>query len=282
MQTIVSAAWLQAHLGDPNIRILDASYHLPTAGRDPELEFVAQHIPGALRFDIQAISDHSNALPHMLPCADEFVRAVGALGVTDETQVVVYDSLGLFSAARAWWMFRHFGHGRVAVLDGGLPAWLGAGGGVESGAPDPVAESSSLTDRGASDSVVDAEWLLAHLHDPSVLILDARARGRFSGTDPEPRPGMRSGHIPGCCNLPFVDCLDPQTRCLKPASALRRQFAEAGLLNQEVVVSCGSGVTACVLALAMAVCELPPPRLYDGSWSDWGSRDDLPIETASS
>jgi thiosulfate/3-mercaptopyruvate sulfurtransferase len=276
--TLVSADWLAEHIDDVDLRILDASYFLPTVDRNADREFVKGHIPGALRFDIEEISDPEDTLPHMLPTAEQFEHAMQGLGVGEGMQIVVYDALGLFSAARAWWMFRYFGHDTVAVLDGGLPAWVAAGGGLQEGRGRVRTPPYPFRAKARSGWVVDAETLLEGMGSDKQLILDARARGRFIGRDPEPRPGMRAGHIPGSTNVPFMELLDPETKQMKPRAELLEIFANAGVDDQPIVVSCGSGVTACVLALGLEVCGLSTPALYDGSWSEWGIREDLPIE----
>lgn len=277
--TLVSVDWLHDHFKDPNVIVLDASYHLPTVKRDPDAEFIEQHIPGALRFDIEEISDHEASLPHMLPTAEQFDEAMQDLGVGAGMQVVVYDSVGLFSAARAWWMFRYFGHDEVAVLDGGLPAWIEAGHPVESGRGKVVPPPHPFKSRVHPHWVVDADDLLQNIDSKEHLVLDARANPRFKGEAAEPRPGMRAGHIPGSANVPFSDLLNSETGRFKSVDEVRSRFADAGVDHLPVVVSCGSGVTACVLALGLEIAGLPEPKLYDGSWSEWGSRDDLPIET---
>lgn len=277
--TLVSVDWLHDHFNDPNVIVLDASYHLPTVKRDPDAEFIEQHIPGALRFDIEEISDHEASLPHMLPTAEQFDEAMQDLGVGAGMQVVVYDSVGLFSAARAWWMFRYFSHDEVAVLDGGLPAWIEAGHPVESGRGKVVPPPHPFKSRVHPHWVVDADDLLQNIDSKEHLVLDARANPRFKGEAAEPRPGMRAGHIPGSANVPFSDLLDSETGRFKSVDEVRSRFADAGVDHLPVVVSCGSGVTACVLALGLEIAGLPEPKLYDGSWSEWGSRDDLPIET---
>ena len=277
--TLVSVDWLHDHFNDPNVIVLDASYHLPTAKRDPDDEFIEQHIPGALLFDIEEISDHEASLPHMLPTSEQFDEAMQDLGVGAGMQVVVYDSVGLFSAARAWWMFRYFGHDEVAVLDGGLPAWIGAGHSVESGRGKVVPPPHPFKSRVHRHWVVDASDLLQNIDSNEHLVLDARANPRFKGEAAEPRPGIRAGHIPGSANVPFSDLLDSETGRFKSVDEVRSRFADAGVDHLPVDVSCGSGVTACVLALGLEIAGLPEPKLYDGSWSEWGSRDDLPIET---
>lgn len=277
--TLVSVDWLHDHFNDPNVIVLDASYHLPTVKRDPDAEFIEQHIPGALRFDIEEISDHEASLPHMLPTAEQFDEAMQDLGVGAGMQVVVYDSVGLFSAARAWWMFRYFSHDEVAVLDGGLPAWIEAGHPVESGRGKVVPPPHPFKSRVHPHWIVDADDLLQNIDSKEHLVLDARANPRFKGEAAEPRPGMRAGHIPGSANVPFSDLLDSETGRFKSVDEVRSRFADAGVDHLPVVVSCGSGVTACVLALGLEIAGLPEPKLYDGSWSEWGSRDDLPIET---
>jgi len=276
--TIVSADWLSSHIDDIDLRILDASYFLPTMKRNADREFVAGHIPGALRFDIEEISDPEATLPHMLPNAEEFEHAMQGLGVGEGMQVVVYDAMGLFSAARAWWMFRYFGHDSVAVLDGGLPAWLAHGGELQTGRGKVRTPAHPFRAKARSGWTVNAEMICDSLGQGDLSILDARARGRFIGQDPEPRPGMRAGHIPGSKNLPFMDLLDQESKLLKSRTELLELFNAVGVGEQPLVVSCGSGVTACVLALGLEICGLPTPKLYDGSWSEWGVRDDLPIE----
>ncbi|MDC3058743.1 3-mercaptopyruvate sulfurtransferase, partial [Litorivicinus sp.] len=268
--TLVSVDWLLEHLDDSNLIVLDASYHLPTAKRDPDAEFVKQHIPGALRFDIDEISDHNSALPHMLPTTYRFDEAMQDLGVGAGMQVIVYDSLGLFSAARAWWMFRYFGHDKVAILDGGLPAWMGAGQTVESGRGRVIPPPHPFKSHVHLNWVVDAQDVLENINSNEYLVLDARAQPRFRGEAAEPRPGMRAGHIPGSANVPFSDLLDADSGFFQSIEAVRERFAEAGVDHRPVVVSCGSGVTACILALGLELAGLPEPKLYDGSWTEWG------------
>ena len=278
-KTLVGARWLADHLQDKNILILDASIHLPTAHRDPNQEFLERHIPGALRFDIEKIAEPDSVLPHMLPSSDLFDAAMKGLGVESGIQIVVYDSAGLFSAARAWWMFRYFGHFEVAVLDGGLPAWIRAGYTVESGACQIQTPTHLFKSSQRGDLVVDATDLLDNIRSKDYVVLDARANWRFVGEAAEPRPGMRAGHIPGSVNLPFNDLLDAETGLFQPIDIIRQRFEAVVDTDQQVAVSCGSGITACVLALGLEVAGLREPMLYDGSWSEWGGRKDLPVET---
>jgi thiosulfate/3-mercaptopyruvate sulfurtransferase len=267
---LVSTEWLAAHQSDNNLRILDGSWYLPQAGRNSQLEYIAAHIPGALFCDLDLISDHSTALPHMLPPAEQFARDAGGLGVGDESRVVVYDSSGLnMSAARIWWMFRAFGHDQVSVLDGGLGKWRAEGRPLELGAV--AVEPKVFSPRPPLEQVRSLDQMRDNLMTGREQVLDARSAGRFAGTEPEPRPGLRSGHIPGSRNLPFPQLVGPDGALL-PAELLRAKFEGAGIdLNRPVTTTCGSGTTACALLLALHVLGVKSAALYDGSWSQWGA-----------
>ena len=276
---LVSTDWLAAHLPDADLRILDASFYLPTEAADAAALFAEAHIPGARFYDLEAVADQETSLPHMVPTAGRFERMVAALGVSDGDHVVFYDQKGLFSAARGWWLMRLFGHDRVSVLDGGLPKWRSEGRPVQSGAPAPChpgqfhATFRAAQLRGLGD-------MLGNLESGTELVLDARPAGRFAGTAPEPRPGLPSGHIPGAHSLPASDLLAADQTMLPP-DALRTRFAQAGVDGtRPIVTSCGTGVTAAILTLGLAVAGLPTGALYDGSWTEWASRPETPKATA--
>ena len=275
---LVSADWLAAHLTDPNVIVLDASYYLANHKRDADAEFLAGHIPGAQRFDVDAISDKSNPLPHMLPPADQFASRVKKMGIGDGMHVVAYDSEGLYSAARVWWMFRAMGHEEVRILNGGLKKWKAEARALEDGEPrsrQPRHFSAMLNAELVRD-VADVRGLIG---SKAAQIVDARAAARFEGSVPEPRAGLRSGHIPGSRNVPFATLLNGDGT-LKPAAELAAIFAGAGIdTGRPVVASCGSGVTAGVVALALAVLGRTDAAVYDGSWTEWGADATLPIET---
>lgn len=273
---LVETGWLAEHLDAPDLVVLDASLHLPTTGRNPKAEYLAQHIPGALFFDIDDISDEKNPLPHMLPSTAKFASRVKKMGLGDGMRVVVYDSEGLYSAARAWWMFRIMGHDDVAVLNGGLKKWKAEGRRLEDGEP-PRRTERHFTPRFHAELVRDMAEVKALIGDKTTQIVDARAAGRFEGRDPDPRPGLRTGHIPSSRNVPFATLLQPDGT-LKPAAELHELFAKAGVdTGQPVVATCGSGVTAGVIALALALLGRPDAAIYDGSWVEWGADNGMPV-----
>ncbi len=275
---LVTTDWLAAHLDDPKVRIVDASFKMPGILPLPKDDYLKAHIPGAVFFDVDAVSDHTNPLPHMFPGADQFGRDVGALGIGNDDTVVVYDAGGWVAGPRAWWMFLAFGHSDVRVLDGGLKKWIAEGRPVQSG---PVT-SKPATFKAAFDArrVRTMQQLVANLEGKGEQVIDARASDRFAGGVPEPRPGLRSGHIPGSRNVPYAELFDAKTGAMKPLDELRRAFTGAGVdMNRPIVTSCGSGVSALVLTLALYRLGVRGSALYDGSWSEWGRPDGPPVAT---
>jgi thiosulfate/3-mercaptopyruvate sulfurtransferase len=273
---LVETDWLAERLDAPDIVVLDASLHLPTTGRNAKAEYLAAHIPGALFFDIDDIADETNPLPHMLPPTVKFASRVKKMGVGDGARVVVYDTEGLYSAARAWWMFRIMGHNDVAVLNGGLKKWKAEGRALEDGEP-TRRTPRHFTPRFHAELVRDAAEVKALIGSTAAQIVDARSAGRFEGRDADPRPGLRQGHIPGSRNVPYATLLNADGT-LKPAAELAAVFAKAGVeLERPVVATCGSGVTAGIVALALAVLGRPDAAVYDGSWVEWGADASLPL-----
>ena len=276
-KTLVSTAWLADHLKDPDLRVLDATWFMPDAGRDARAEYDASHIPGARFFDVDDVSDHRSELPHMVPPTEKFMSRMRKLGVGDGHQIVVYDAMGLFSAARVWWLFRLMGKTDIAVLDGGFPKWQAEGRPVED--MPPVIRDRHMTVSRQNQMVKDVTQVASASKLGDYVIVDARSPERFRGDAPEPREGLRAGHIPNSRNVFFRDLLNVDGT-MKDDEALRATFEAAGVdLSKPAILSCGSGVTASVLALAMERIGKTDHAVYDGSWSEWGMFQDLPIAT---
>ncbi|CAI9088007.1 OLC1v1022234C1 [Oldenlandia corymbosa var. corymbosa] len=296
---VVSVDWLHTNLEEPDLKVLDASWYMPDEQRNPLQEYQVAHIPGALFFDVDGISDRSTNLPHMLPSEGAFAAAVSALGIENKDGLVVYDGKGIFSAARVWWMFRVFGHDRVWVLDGGLPRWRASGYDVESSASgDAILKASAASE--AIEKVYQGQrvgpitfetrfqphllWTLDqvrnNIEERTYQLVDARSKARFDGVAPEPRKGIRSGHVPGSKCVPFPQMLDG-SQTLLPADELKKKFEEQGVsLENPIVTSCGTGVTACVVALGLHRLGKTDVPVYDGSWTEWGSNPDTPVSTS--
>ncbi|MDJ0607853.1 MAG: 3-mercaptopyruvate sulfurtransferase [Kiloniellales bacterium] len=275
---LVSTDWLASHLDAPDVRVVDASYYLPHEGLDARQEFALHHIPGAVFFDIDEIADSGTDLPHMVPPPEKFSSRVRKLGLGDGVRIVVYDQRGMWSAPRVWWTFRYFGHHDIAVLDGGLVKWLAEGRPVEDGPARP--SERHFTPRVDSFLLRDRDQMMANLKSRREQVLDARSTGRFEGSAAELWPGRRGGHIPGSLNLPFDRLLDRESQTLRPAAELRTEIEAAGVdMTKPVVTTCGSGVTAAILALGLHVAGHRDVALYDGSWAEWGLPGDTPVES---
>ncbi len=276
-KTLVSTQWLAAHLKDPDLRVLDASWYLPGSKRDPFAEYQAAHIPGARFFDLDDVSDHRSDLPHMVPPVEKFMSRMRAMGVGDGHQIVVYDGSGLFSAPRVWWLFKLMGQMDIAVLDGGFPKWQAEGHPVED--LPPILRDRHMMVRRQNQMVKDVTQVSAASKLGESEIVDARSPGRFYGKDPEPRPGLRAGHIPGSKNVFYKDLLKADDT-MKSPDEMRQVFLEAGVdLDKPVITSCGSGVTAAILSLGLTRMGKTDHSLYDGSWTEWGMFPTLPIAT---
>ncbi|MDA9546166.1 3-mercaptopyruvate sulfurtransferase [Bradyrhizobium sp. CCBAU 45321] len=275
---LVSTEWLAAHIGDANVKILDASFKLPGVLPLPKDDYLAAHLPGAVFFDVDAVSDHSNPLPHMFPSAEQFGRDVGNLGISNADTVVLYDAGGWVAAPRAWWMFLSYGHSNVRILNGGLKKWRTEGRATESGEVKP--KPATFTASYDANRVRSMQQLIANVESRNEQVIDARAADRFEGRAPEPRPGIRSGHIPGARNVPYNLLFDAATGEMKPLDELRAAFTNAGVkLDAPIVTSCGSGVSAGVLTLALYRLGITDTALYDGSWSEWGQAGGPAIAT---
>lgn len=275
---LVTTDWLAAHLNDAEIKIIDASFKMPGVLPLPKDDYLNAHIPGAVFFDVDAVSDHESPLPHMFPSAEQFGRDVGALGVGNDDTVVIYDAGGWVAGPRAWWMFLSYGHDKVRILDGGLKKWRVEGRPVESG--EVTAKPASFKAAYDARRVRSIGEMIANVTSQAEQVIDARAADRFEGRVAEPRPGLRSGHIPGSRNLPYNQLFDAATGAMKPLGELRKAFAAAGVdTARPIVTSCGSGVSAAVLTLALYRLGVRGTALYDGSWSEWGVEAGPPVAT---
>jgi thiosulfate/3-mercaptopyruvate sulfurtransferase len=275
---LVSTEWLASHINDAHVKLLDATFKLPGILPLPKDDYLASHIPGAVYFDVDAVSDHANPLPHMFPSAEQFGRDVGALGISNDDTVVVYDAGGWVAAPRAWWMFLSYGHRDVHILNGGLKKWRAEGRPVQAG--EVTAKPATFKASYDARRVRSIEQMIANVASRAEQVIDARAAERFEGRAPEPRPGIRAGHIPGALNLPYNHLFDAATGTMKPPDELRKAFTGAGVdTTKPIVTSCGSGVSAGVLTLALYRLGVENTALYDGSWSEWGKADGPPIAT---
>jgi thiosulfate/3-mercaptopyruvate sulfurtransferase len=275
--SLVSTEWLAEHANAPDVRIVDASWHMPATNRDPRAEYDAEHIPNAVFFDIDEIADTDNPLPHMVPSPEKFSSRMRKLGLGDGNRIIVYDTIGNVSAARAWWLLRLFGHQDVAILDGGLPKWKAEGRPVDDMPVKPA--ERHFTSRINSFLLREKDQVARNIEQGREQVLDARSAGRFNGSEPEPREGLRGGHIPGSTNLPFTRLLNDGDGTFRPAAELSATFEGVGVdLKKPVITSCGSGITACVLAFGLHLLGHQRVAVYDGSWTEWALDETLPVE----
>lgn len=274
---IVTADWVEKQLGAPEFRVVDASWYLPAQGRNGALEYSEGHVPGAIFFDQDAIADHSTGLPHTIPSPEQFAEAVGKLGISDTDTIVVYDGPGFFTAPRVWWLFRIMGAEKVFVMEGGIDGWKKEGRPLQIDLPEPA--PATFVPQFAAERVTFIEGMRGIVADGGIQIADARSAGRFAGIDPEPRAGVRGGHMPGARNIPVTSL--SENGHLKDLDALRAVFSEAGIdLSKPVVTSCGSGITAAAITFALHSLGHDENTLFDGSWTEWGSLPDTPVETS--
>ncbi len=277
---LVSTEWLDANLDNSGVRVVETTWYLPNDGRSGRAEFERGHIRGAAFWDIDGIADQADPRPHMAPAPAQFAAWMDELGIGASTRVVVYDRVGMMTVGRAWWMLRYFGHDAVSILDGGLGKWTAEGRSTEAGPAATRRAAEPFAARPRPERVCDLERILAGLDRGGMQILDARSAARFSGAEPEPRPGCRSGHIPGSRNLPYSRLVDPETGTVRPPAELRALFDSAGIdASRPVTTTCGSGVTASLLAFGLHLIGQDEVAVYDGSWSEWGMRADTPVET---
>lgn len=276
---VVSAHWLAEHGDQPHVRIVDATVHLPDTGRDAQAEYLLEHIPGAVFFDLSVIANPENPLPRKFPPKDVFIREVSKLGIDNQTHVIAYDTPGLYSAARVWWLFRQYGYDHVSILDGGLKSWKAQGLPLASGQVE--SKSTQFDVHHERDLLALWQDVLAISANPEEQLLDARTAGRFAGTELDRYPGARPGHIPNSLNLYWADLLNANTRELLPLDQIRERLTQVGIdLNKPVTLTCGSGLTACILALGLHLIGKDDWKVYDGSWDEWGRRHELPVATS--
>ncbi len=277
-ESLVSTQWLADHLGAPDVRVVEATWFMPSTGKKGHEAYESGHIPGAVFFDLDEVADSDNPLPHMLPSAAKFASKVKKLGLGNGNRIIVYDrASGSSAAARVWWMFRHFGHDEISLLDGGMAKWMAEHRPVED--QPPVTRERHFLPHPREELVRSKVEMLANLEDQGEMVIDARSAGRFKGQEAEPWPHRKVGHIPGALNLPWPELIDPESKTFLPVEQLRAKFAAAGITgDRPIVASCGSGVTACMLAFGLYLTGRTDVAIYDGSWAEWGLAEDTPVE----